>query len=308
MVEYSLAPMMKITTPQFRLLMRKISPSVILFTEMIVSSTVVNVSPEKLARLLGDPDDCTVVQLGGSNPNEIAESVSILLKAGWKHFNLNCGCPSDRVQHGKFGAILMLEPELVANIINTVYEKTGVIISIKTRTGVDENDSFDFFRNFITYLIENTKCTKFYIHARKCWLCGLNPKQNRNIPKLNYEFVYEIKRLYPNCFFYLNGGIKSNEFDNLQNLDGLMIGRAAIENINIFNEYMNVECDMKECIRNYFESIKDFGCPKSKILIPLNNLRKGKTLSKIYKQRLNDLIRSDVPISDFYSNIEEFID
>lgn len=308
MAEICLAPMLKVTTPLFRLLMRKISPKTWLFTEMIVASTVIHVSKEKLKILLGDPDDLTVVQLGGSCPKDIAKSVVILKEMGWNHFNLNCGCPSDRVQSGKFGAVLMLEPKLVADIINEVYMTTGIILSLKIRTGVDENDSFDFFKNFVQFIIENTKCNRFYVHARKCWLCGLSPKQNRNIPSLSYQYVYDIKNMFPNVFFSLNGGIKANEIHKLGNLDGMMIGRAAQDNLRIFNSYENEDCDMKKAVKEYFNSITDLGCPKTKILMPLNNLRKGLPRNREFKQKLNDLMQSDMSLSEIYDILEEFID
>lgn len=305
--ELSLAPMLKVTTPFFRMLMRKISKDVILFTEMIVSSTVIHVSLEKLQFILGFPEEHTVVQIGGSNPEEVAKSVQILKELGWKHFNLNCGCPSDRVQSGKFGAILMLDKINVANIINTVFKTTGIIISLKIRTGVDLNDSYEFFKDFIDYIVSNTPCFKFYVHARKCWLQGLSPKQNRNTPPLCYNYVYTIKREYPNIFIALNGGIKENGMELLENLDGLMIGRAAYDNIEIFNNIFNISINMKDVIKEYIEEASKYNPPKYKVLMPLIHYRKGKELNKVYKQTINEIIHNNIPFDQIYNMLEPFI-
>lgn len=306
--EISLAPMMKITTPYFRMLVRKTAPKAILFTEMVVASTVTHVTDEKINIILGDPEDMTVVQLGGSDPDEISNAVQILKKIGWKEFNLNCGCPSDRVQSGKFGAVLMLEKENVGNIINTVFRDTGVVLSLKIRTGVDKHDSFDFFKGFVEYISLNTPCTKFYVHARKCWLKGLSPKQNRNVPALNYQFVYDIKSMFPHLFISLNGGIKTNDWDKIKNLDGLMIGRHAWDNIKTFSHYERSNIDMKTVVKEYIEEAVKHNPPKYKILMPLINYRKGRSLSKAFKQTINEILHSDVPLDSIYSMIDPFID
>lgn len=306
--EISLAPMMKITTPYFRMLLRKTAPKTILFTEMIVASTVTHVTDEKINIILGDPEDLTVVQLGGSDPEEVSNAVEILKKIGWNQFNLNCGCPSDRVQSGKFGAVLMLEKENVGNIINTVYKNTGVILSLKIRTGVDEHDSFDFFKGFVEYISLNSPCTKFYVHARKCWLNGLSPKQNRNVPSLNYQFVYDIKSMFPHLFISLNGGIKTNDWDKVKNLDGLMIGRHAWDNIKTFSQYEQSNIDMKTVVKEYIEEAAKHNAPKYKILMPLINYRKGRSLSKAFKQTINEILHSEISLDEIYSKIEPFID
>lgn len=307
--EISLAPMLKVTTPFFRLLVRKTSQSVVLFTEMIVSSTVVNVTPEKLQRILGTPEDGTVVQLGGSDPAQIAQSVAILLKTGWKHFNLNCGCPSDRVQSGKFGAVLMLEKERVAAIVNAVYDSTGVVLSLKIRTGVDENDSFEFFRGFVEYISTHTPCFKFYVHARKCWLCGLNPKQNRTVPVLNYEYVYNLKKEFPHLFISLNGGVRADGMELVKNLDGLMVGRYAWENVGVFGDVYGGEAvDMKEIVKTYLAEAARLEPPKFRILMPLINIRKGLRHSKEFKQTINTIMHSEIPYSEIYSRLEPYLD
>lgn len=308
MVEISLAPMLKVTTPYFRMLIRKLSPDVILFTEMIVSSTVIHVSDEKLRFLLGNPDDKTVVQIGGSDPEEIAKSIMRLKSAGWLHFNLNCGCPSDRVQNGRFGALLMLEKQRVADIINETHRQTGIVLSLKIRVGVDEHDSFEFFKGFVEFISSHSPCFKFYVHARKCWLQGLSPRQNRNIPPLLYQYVYDLKTDFPHLFISLNGGINENCLDKVQNLDGLMIGRHAWDNIMIFSQLQNNTINIKQSVKEYIEEAMKYGPSNSQIVMPLVNYRKGRSLSKMFKQTINEIIQNRVSSVDIYTKLEPFLD
>lgn len=235
-IEISLAPMLDVTTAHFRRFTRLTSSDTVLFTEMLVSSTVVHIPREKLIERLGMHDGKTVVQIGGSDPEQISRAVSIIQELGYDKFNLNCGCPSPRVQKGCFGAVLMLDKHLVERIINVVHSNTGAVMSLKIRTGVDEHDDFDFLDGFISHIKENTPSRTFYIHARKCWLKGLSPKQNRHVPLLNYEVVYSIKRLHPELNVILNGSITGDRLDKANGLDGLMVGREAINNIFVFWE------------------------------------------------------------------------
>ncbi len=305
--EISLAPMLKMTTPYYRKLVRLLQPEIVVFSEMIVSNTVNNVPMEKLLSMVGEPDDKTIIQVAGSNPMDLANAVKKLQFLGHTEFNLNVGCPSHKVQKGMFGAILMLHEELLGKIVNTVFNETGAILSLKIRTGVDENDSYEFLNEFITYIATNTKCTKFYIHARKCWLKGLNPKQNRTIPTLSYDKVYKLKEDHPNLQFYLNGGV--NSFDCIKNSDGVMIGRAAMNNLFIFNELTNFEFNLKEIIKEYFEYFKDeFPSKIYKILTPLMTIKKGKPNNKEFKVTVSNLIRDkNMTHLEVYEKLEPFL-
>ncbi|KAI5168440.1 tRNA-dihydrouridine synthase A [Pancytospora epiphaga] len=324
MTEISLAPMIKVTTPQFRLLIRKLSPNTLLFTEMIVDATVNHATTEKIEKILGKPDLLTVVQIGGSEPEKVAAAVKRLHSMGWTQFNLNCGCPSDRVQSGKFGAVLMKDAANVSSIINKVYESTGYILSLKIRTGVDELDSYEFFKEFVVHISSTSPCIKFYVHARKCWLSGLNPKQNRTIPPLNYQYVYDLKAALPHLSIYLNGGVRDDGLIKLQNLDGLMIGRYAVENIRVFCCYeeqlreLNTKnhedtsvplfnTSIKCAIQNYLYEARSFECSKSKILLPLNNILKGCTRNKEFRKILTDAIHSNMSLDDIFKLIEKYI-
>lgn len=230
---YSLAPMLKYTTAEFRRLLRIISSDIALFTEMISADYIIR--NKTFWGRIGKYDSNTIIQIGGSDPNVITSAVErIIHNSEFRQFNLNVGCPSQKVTKGQFGASLMLRVNIVNDIINEVYKRTGVIFSVKCRIGVDEFDSFEFFESFIKSVSENTKCKTFYVHARKCWLDGLSPKENRNIPELKHHYVKDIKKKYPWLEIHLNGGVKSNS--DAEGLDGIMIGREVIKNLFVFEE------------------------------------------------------------------------
>ncbi|KAL6122264.1 hypothetical protein NUSPORA_00731 [Nucleospora cyclopteri] len=306
--ELSLAPMLKVTTPCFRILMRKISEDVILFTEMIVSYTVENVSEDKLKWLLGQPEDQTVVQLGGSDSTSISNAVKRLVNLGFKHFNLNCGCPSDRVQKGTFGAILMKHKEIVSDIINRVYDDNKVVLSLKTRIGVDEQEGFEFLSSFVKHIVQNTRCRTFYIHARKCWLKGLNPKQNRNIPPLSYPTVYRLKEEFPDTFISLNGGLKASNIEKIGNCNGIMIGREAWNNLFVFNQIRNRKVDITKVVVDYLREAHSFNYSRSKILNPLQNIRKGKGNNKIFRKALNECIQGELTVEEVIEKLKLFLE
>ncbi|TBU12655.1 tRNA dihydrouridine synthase [Hamiltosporidium tvaerminnensis] len=255
----SLAPMLKVTTPNFRKLLSIISPTAILFTEMIVDNTIINNDNDYILNKIGLPTTNTVVQLGGSDPQKIILAVQKLKLLGFKNFNLNCGCPSTKVKKGCFGAILMKNVQTIINIINTTHQYTNTVLSIKCRIGVDEHDTYSWFKNFISQIFCHTPCRIFYVHARKCWLNGISPKDNRNIPQLKYEYLYQLKSEFPDIFIHLNGNIKViQDIHKIYNLDGLMIGRAAVKNVFIFKQieeyitqYNKEKYNVKENKENY---------------------------------------------------------
>ena len=171
------------------------------------------------------------VQLGGSNINDLVECSKKCEQYGYDEINLNVGCPSDRVQKGRFGACLMLEPELVAECLNNMKNAVEIPVSIKCRLGVDNNESYDFLYNFIS-IVKKSGINIFIIHARNGILKGLSPRQNRNIPPLKYDYVYKLKKDFPDLEIIINGGIKNlqQSSDHLKKVDGVMIGRSAYEN------------------------------------------------------------------------------
>lgn len=221
--------MMDWTDRHERFFLRLISKRALLYTEMITASAILH---GDRARLLAyhPAEHPVALQLGGSDPKALAECARIGAELGYDEINLNVGCPSDRVQTGRFGACLMLEPELVRDCVAAMGAAVSIPVTVKHRIGVDERDSYEELCRFVTIVAESG-CTVFTVHARKAWLSGLSPKQNREIPPLSYETVYRLKRDFPLLTLVLNGGVRSLEEveEELRQVDGVMIGRAAYE-------------------------------------------------------------------------------
>lgn len=239
----SVAPMMDCTDKHDRYFLRLIAPDVLLYSEMITTQAILY--GDNPARFLAfhAAEHPLALQLGGSDPKALAECAQIGEDFGYDEINLNVGCPSPRVSSGKFGACLMLEPNLVASCIEKMNSKVNIPVTVKCRIGVDEQDSYANLHAFIK-LIASVGCQVFIIHARKAWLKGLSPKQNREIPPLCYDVVYQIKRDFPHLTIIINGGIKTtDDIDaHLQSVDGVMIGRSAYANpytlANMQSKYM----------------------------------------------------------------------
>ncbi|CAD2090206.1 dihydrouridine synthase, putative [Plasmodium vinckei brucechwatti] len=259
------APMINVTNRHFRALVRIISKKVQLWTEMIVDNTLlynINNLEEHLG--FNKNEHPIVCQLGGSDPTSLSEAAVLVEQAGYDEININVGCPSTKVANkGAFGAYLMKKPELVKNIVYEIKKKVQIPVTVKIRTGVDDLDSFSFLRSFIE-TVSSVGCEHFIIHSRKAWLKGLDPKQNRSVPPLEYNKVFDLCKLYPNLKFTLNGGIKSieqgvallngyapinkttgnhnnytdNNYIKVEDYDinplyGVMIGRACMDNITV---------------------------------------------------------------------------
>ncbi|MGR8920811.1 MAG: tRNA dihydrouridine(20/20a) synthase DusA [Gammaproteobacteria bacterium] len=224
-----LAPMMQRTDRHFRYLMRLIAPRMRLYTEMITTGALLHGDRERF--LAYAPAEAPLaIQLGGNDPAALAAAAAIAAAHGYDEVNLNCGCPSDRVKSGAFGACLMREPERVAGAVAAMRDALPptVRVSVKTRLGVDELYSYDYFRGFVGVLAA-AGCGVFHVHARKAWLSGLSPRENREIPPLEYEWVHRLKRELPELVVTVNGGIDSPALvaAELEQVDGVMIGRAA---------------------------------------------------------------------------------
>jgi tRNA-dihydrouridine synthase A len=223
----SVAPMMDWTDRHCRVFHRLLAPNARLYTEMVHAQAVIHGDRE---RLLGfDPVEHPVaLQLGGSDPAHLAQATRIGADWGYDEVNLNVGCPSDRVQAGRFGACLMKEPALVADCVAAMAAATTVPVTVKCRLGVDEMEDYDVFRRFVD-TVADAGCGLFVVHARKAWLQGLSPKENREIPPLRYDWVHRLKRERPDLRVLINGGLATVEdaVAQLDGLDGVMIGRAA---------------------------------------------------------------------------------
>lgn len=227
----SIAPMLDCTDRHERYFLRLLSRNVLLYSEMVVASGLLHC--ENTDMFLGhEPlEQPAVLQLGGSNPTDLARASKLVEAAGFQEVNLNCGCPSDRVQNGNFGACLMKDKNIVADCFKAMQDAVSIPVSIKCRIGVDELDSWEFFTDFIQ-TIRDAGCKVFIIHARKAWLQGLSPKENREVPPLHYDFVHRLKAEMPNLNISINGGIKTLDQveEQLKDLDGVMVGREAYEN------------------------------------------------------------------------------
>ncbi len=222
--------MMDWTDRHDRYFLRLISSRALLYTEMVTTGAIIHGDADRFLRF--DPaEQPLALQLGGSEPDALAKCAKIADNYGYQEINLNVGCPSDRVQNGRFGACLMAEPETVANCVAAMQDATSLPVTVKTRIGIDNLDSYEYFKSFIQQVSE-TGVSTFIIHARKAWLTGLSPKENRTIPPLDYDRVYHLKRDFPHLEVILNGGISSHEEieTHLAHVDGVMIGREAYQN------------------------------------------------------------------------------
>ena len=224
---FSVAPMMDCTDRHFRYLARLISRQALLYTEMLTTGAVIFGDTEKL---LGyhPAEHAIALQLGGSDPAEMARSARIGERLGYDEININVGCPSDRVQAGAFGACLMKRPQLVAECVKAMRDAVNVPVTVKQRIGVDHQDSAAVLQEFVD-TVARAGCDTFIIHARKAWLEGLSPKQNREVPPLRYPVVHELKRAFPELTIVINGGFQDLDraADQLRWVDGVMIGRTA---------------------------------------------------------------------------------
>ena len=223
----SVAPMMDCTDRHDRFFLRLISKNVMLYTDMIVSEAIKKGNKKKLLSF-NLKEKPLALQIGGSSPKILAEATKIAENYGYDEINLNLGCPSKKVQKNKFGACLMKEPNLVGECVNEMINATTLPVTVKTRIGIDDIEDYGYLKKFIT-IIKNAGAKTFIIHARRAILNKLTPKQNLNIPPLNYNFVYKIKKDFPNDAIILNGGVDSiNKIQaHLKKIDGVMIGRAA---------------------------------------------------------------------------------
>lgn len=213
-----------------RYFLRLISRHVVLYTEMVTTGAILFGDRERHLRF-DQTEQPVAVQLGGSNPDDLAQCAQICEDFGYNEINLNVGCPSDRVQSGKIGACLMAEPELVAECIAAMQAKVDIPVTVKHRIGIDDLDSYELLARFVD-IIRASGCETFIVHARKAILSGLSPKQNREIPPLTYPTVYQLKQDFPELEIIINGGITSLQQaeEHLQKVDGVMIGREAYHN------------------------------------------------------------------------------
>lgn len=235
----SIAPMLDWTDKHCRYFYRLMSKHTVLYTEMVTTGAILHGKGDYLS--YNDEEHPLVLQLGGSDVKSMTECAKIAEQYGYDEININVGCPSDRVQNGKFGACLMAEPLLVAECVNEMQAVTNIPVTVKSRIGIDDLDSYEFLHTFITK-VSSAGCKHFIVHARKAWLTGLSPKQNRDVPPLDYQRVYQVKDDFKNLEISINGGIKTlaETNEHLKHIDGVMIGREAYNSPYMLADVDNV--------------------------------------------------------------------
>ncbi|GAC15946.1 tRNA dihydrouridine(20/20a) synthase DusA [Aliiglaciecola lipolytica] len=225
----SVAPMLDWTDKHCRYFLRQISQHALLYTEMVTTGAIIFGKGDYLA--FNHQEHPVALQLGGSDPTDMARCAVLAQQRGYDEVNINVGCPSDRVQNGRFGACLMAEPETVAQCIKSMQAEIDIPVTVKSRIGIDEMDEYEDLTRFIT-TVADAGCDTFIVHARKAWLKGLSPKENRDIPPLMYERVYHLKEQFPDLHISINGGVKTLDDValHLKYIDGVMIGREVYSN------------------------------------------------------------------------------
>jgi tRNA-dihydrouridine synthase A len=224
----SVAPMMDWTDRHCRVLHRLITQHTRLYTEMVTTGALIHGDvPRHLD--FNAQEHPVALQLGGSEPADLAHCAKLAQQWGYDEVNLNCGCPSERVQRGAFGACLMAEPNLVADCVKAMRDACELPVTVKHRIGIDRFESYDFVRDFVGTVAERGGCEVFIVHARNAWLKGISPKENRELPPLRYEFAHQLKLDFPQLTIVINGGIKTDAEieEQLQHVDGVMLGRHA---------------------------------------------------------------------------------
>ncbi len=296
----SIAPMLDCTDRHERYFLRLLSKHILLYSEMVTTNALLHTDPDQFLRHQ-EFEYPAVLQLGGSNPADLAKCSKMVEESGFQEVNLNCGCPSDRVQNGNFGACLMKDKNLVADCFKAMQDAVSIPVSIKCRIGVDEFDSWEFFRDFIG-TIADAGCRVFIIHARKAWLKGLSPKENREVPPLNYDTVHRLKAEMPQLNISINGGIKTLDqtLELLQDLDGVMVGREAYENPwflrdadeRIFNDANAAKPESRKALLEaylpYVEKETARGTPATILVRHLYGLFNGKPGARKYRQYLGE--------------------
>jgi tRNA-dihydrouridine synthase A len=294
--KFSVAPMMDWTDRHCRFLHRQLSSRALLYTEMVTADAILRGDRE---RLLGYDarENPVALQLGGSEPLKLAESAKIGEDFGYSEINLNVGCPSDRVQSGRFGACLMREPELVAECVTAMRRAVSIPVTVKCRIGVDDQNPEEALRELIG-LCARAGVKTFAVHARKAWLEGLSPKENRDVPPLDYDLVYRVKQEHPKLTILINGGIATlGEADkHLQHVDGVMMGRAAYHSPAMLAEvdarYFGGErVDVKAAVEAYIEYATDQlarRVPLNKLTKPMLGLFNGQQGARLFRRHLSE--------------------
>ena len=294
----SVAPMMEWTDRHCRYFLRRLTRRSLLYTEMVTTGAVLYGDRARLLRY--HPEERPLaIQLGGAEPSALAECARIAESLGFDEVNLNVGCPSDRVQSGRFGACLMAEPDLVARCVEAMRRAVSVPVTVKSRIGIDEQEEWPALRQFVE-TVAAAGCGRFIVHARKAWLTGLSPKENREIPPLRHDLVHRLKAERPDLTIVLNGGVTNlNEADiHLARVDGVMLGRAAYQ-----NPYVLADADRRyfgareappdrraaaEAMTGYIEAELAAGTPLAAIARHMLGLFQGVPGARAWRRHLSE--------------------
>ena len=314
--KFCVAPMMQYTDMHDRYLLRLISKNIFLYTEMIATGSLIH--GKCFDQLLFNKEEHPVgIQLGGSNVNDLIECSKRSEQEGYDEINLNVGCPSDRVQKGRFGACLMLEPELVSECLFNMQKAVKIPVSIKCRLGIDDNESYDFLYNFIS-IVKKSEINTFIIHARNGILKGLSPRQNRSVPPLKYDYVYKLKNDFPDLEIIINGGIKTidDSRNHLMHVDGVMIGRAAYDNPfilsdldSIFYNEQPIRKSKKQILNTYLEYVErqiKNGHNLSRMMKHLFGLSRGDKNAKSFRIKILEIIKNNT-LDGYKKDLEELL-
>jgi tRNA-dihydrouridine synthase A len=292
--KFSVAPMMDWTDRHCRFLHRQLTRQALLYTEMVTADAILRGNREKLLGF-DRREDSVALQLGGSEPEKLAEAAKIGADFGYAEINLNVGCPSDRVQSGRFGACLMQEPVLVAECVAAMRAAISIPVTVKCRIGVDDQDPEKALRDMIG-LCARAGVKTFAVHARKAWLQGLSPKENRDVPPLDYDLVYRVKREHKKLTIVLNGGIQTlDEAEtHLEHLDGVMLGRAAYHSPAMLTdvdarffggEAISFEAAVEAYVQYASEQLEQ-RVPLNRLTKPMLGLFNGRQGARLFRRHL----------------------
>jgi tRNA-dihydrouridine synthase A len=280
------APMMDWTDRHCRYFLRQVSSSARLYTEMITAAALIHGDVDRHLAF-SEEEHPLALQLGGSEPDELARCARLGERYGYDEINLNIGCPSERVQRGAFGACLMAEPRLVADCVQAIKNSVQIPVTVKHRTGIDKVEEYSFLRDFVGTVAE-AGCRTFIVHARNAILKGLSPKENREIPPLKYDYVYRLKRELPGLEIVINGGITTREAidEHLRHVDGAMVGRAAYHDPWVIADVGNRRERVVQAMVRYCRRHKDV--PLRSVTRHMLGLYHGMPRARLWRRMLSD--------------------
>ena len=316
----SVAPMMDWTDRHCRYFHRLLTKNALLYTEMVTTGALLHGDvPRHLD--FNAQEHPVALQLGGSEPADVARAAKLGEQWGYDEINLNCGCPSERVQRGAFGACLMAEPQTVADCVKAMRDAVSVPVTVKHRIGIDKSESYEFVRDFVG-TVAAAGCEVFIVHARNAWLQGLSPKQNREVPPLRYELVHRLKKEFPHLVIVLNGGINTPEQvqTQLQHVDGVMVGREAYHNpwsmaqwdVQLYSDITSRAGITRDSIEaqmvDYMErESAAHGIPWQSIARHMLGLRHGQPGARLWRQVWSDHRLKTLPVREVHTRAAETI-